>query len=59
MLVLVLTLVYFSVSVLKRVIMKKYLTANLVHVHGSFHQVGAQFCEGVNCYIRKCTIFYP
>ena len=28
-------------------------------IHGSFHQVGARFVNGVNCYIRKCTIYYP
>ena len=26
--------------------------------YGSFHQVGARF-DGVSCYIRKCTIYYP
>ena len=25
---------------------------------GSFHQVWGTICDGVNCYIRKCTIYY-
>ena len=24
-----------------------------------FHQVGGTICDHVNCYIRKCTIYYP
>ena len=29
------------------------------YTHGSFHQVWGMICDGVNCYIRKCTIYYP
>ena len=28
-------------------------------IHGSFHQVGGTISDGVNCYIRKCAIYYP
>ena len=30
-----------------------------MYIYGSFHQVWGTICDGVNCYIRKCTIYYP
>ena len=55
----------FVLSINKKWILESTTTSNthfypcIIHVHGSFHQVGASFVIGVPaCYVGKCTIYY-
>ena len=56
--VLISTVINWSIRVHSEIPYRIIATIHL-HVYGSFHQVGGTICDGVNCYIRKCTIYYP